>query len=161
MSDSIGSSGWVGGAKKHEIYVAAFGGHLFYDLFLQGLGGGDMAPSAPPWICYYTNFCFIISKKFVVCEEPVPRTKEISHCAVEFETGEENRIVYERLYWWITLCKRPTRKRLKERLIARPQKFRHTNTLAYLQDKCSILVNKQVIPENHLPRWRQAVHYWG
>ena len=29
---SIGSSGRVGGgAKKHEIYVAAFGGHLFYD----------------------------------------------------------------------------------------------------------------------------------
>ena len=36
------------GAKKHEIYVAAFGGHLFNDLFLQGLGGGGMAPSAPP-----------------------------------------------------------------------------------------------------------------
>ena len=29
--------GW---AKKHEIYVAAFGGHLFYDLFVQGWGGG-------------------------------------------------------------------------------------------------------------------------
>ena len=27
------------GSKKHEIYVAAFGGHLFYDLFVQGLGG--------------------------------------------------------------------------------------------------------------------------
>ena len=24
--------------KKHEIYVAAFGGHLFHYLFLQGLG---------------------------------------------------------------------------------------------------------------------------
>ena len=34
--NSIGSSGWVGGAKKHEIYVATFGGHLFFDLFLQG-----------------------------------------------------------------------------------------------------------------------------
>ena len=44
---SIGSSGWVGRGKKHEIYVAAFGSHLFYDLFLQGLGGA-MAPSAPP-----------------------------------------------------------------------------------------------------------------
>ena len=29
------SSGQVMGAKKYEIYVAAFGGHLFYDLFLQ------------------------------------------------------------------------------------------------------------------------------
>ena len=27
------------GAKKHEIYVASFGGHLFYDLFVQGWGG--------------------------------------------------------------------------------------------------------------------------
>ena len=36
---SIGSSGRVGGAKKHEIYVATFGGHLFYDLFVQGWGG--------------------------------------------------------------------------------------------------------------------------
>ena len=26
------------GAEKHEIYVAAFGGHLFYDLFSQGQG---------------------------------------------------------------------------------------------------------------------------
>ena len=43
----IGSSGRVGRGKKHEIYVAAFGGHLFYDLFVQGWGGA-LAPSAPP-----------------------------------------------------------------------------------------------------------------
>ena len=44
---SIGSSGRGGGVKKHEFYVAAFGGHLFHDLylFLQGLGGGGMVPS--------------------------------------------------------------------------------------------------------------------
>ena len=42
-----------GRCEKHEIYVAAFGGHLFYDLFVQGWGG--MAPSAPPWIRYWTN----------------------------------------------------------------------------------------------------------
>ena len=42
---SSGSSGRVrGGAEKHEIYAAAFGGHLFYDLFLQGQGG-----PWPPW----------------------------------------------------------------------------------------------------------------
>ena len=28
---SSGSSGWVKGAEKHEIYAATFGGHLFYD----------------------------------------------------------------------------------------------------------------------------------
>ena len=39
---SSGSSGRVeGGAEKHEIYMAAFGGNLFYDLFLQG-------PHLPP-----------------------------------------------------------------------------------------------------------------
>ena len=43
---SSGSSDRVGGGEKHEIYAAAFGSHLFYDLFLQGWGG--MAPSAPP-----------------------------------------------------------------------------------------------------------------
>ena len=32
--------------EKDEIYVAAFGGHLFYDLFSQG-NGGTMAPSRP------------------------------------------------------------------------------------------------------------------
>ena len=40
-----------GGGKKHEIYVTTFGGHLFYDLFLQGLeggGGGPWPPRHPP-----------------------------------------------------------------------------------------------------------------
>ena len=33
------AAGWGrGGGEKHEIYVATFGGHLFYDLFLQGRG---------------------------------------------------------------------------------------------------------------------------
>ena len=35
-----------GGVEKHEIYVAAFSGHLFYDLFSQGQGGHG--PLAPP-----------------------------------------------------------------------------------------------------------------
>ena len=33
------------GVKKHEIYVAAFCSHLFYDLFLQGFWEGAW----PPW----------------------------------------------------------------------------------------------------------------
>ena len=32
-----------------------------------------------------------------VYEEPVPRTKEISHCAVKFEADQGNRIVYDSL----------------------------------------------------------------
>ena len=45
---SSGSSRRVRGAEKHEIYATAFGGHLFYDLFSQGWGGGGgIAPSAP------------------------------------------------------------------------------------------------------------------
>ena len=44
---SSGSSGRVrGGAKKHEIYAAAFGGHLFNDLFSRGQGGSW--PPRPP-----------------------------------------------------------------------------------------------------------------
>ena len=45
-------AGW-GGGKKHEIYVVTFGSHLLYDWFVQGLGVGGMAPSAPPWIRYW------------------------------------------------------------------------------------------------------------
>ena len=44
---SSGSSGLVRErAEKHEIYAAAFGGHLFHDLFSQGQGGhGPLDPS--------------------------------------------------------------------------------------------------------------------
>ena len=38
-------AGW-GRGQKHEIYVATFGKHLFYNLFLQGQGA--IAPMAPP-----------------------------------------------------------------------------------------------------------------
>ena len=37
MGSSSRFSGRLAGGKKHEIYAAPFGGHLFYDLFLQGL----------------------------------------------------------------------------------------------------------------------------
>ena len=47
LGGSSGSSSWVRGGEKHEIYAAAFGGHLFYDLLSQGGGGGGMAPSPP------------------------------------------------------------------------------------------------------------------
>ena len=46
IGDSSGSSGWVRGAEKNEIYAAAFGGHLFNDLFLQDQGGHG--PLGPP-----------------------------------------------------------------------------------------------------------------
>ena len=35
------------GDEKHEIYGAVFGGHLFYDLFLEGSGGEHGAPRPP------------------------------------------------------------------------------------------------------------------
>ena len=48
-SASSESSGQVEGAKKHEIYVAAFVGHLFYNLFLQDQGGhGPLGPPLDP-----------------------------------------------------------------------------------------------------------------
>ena len=33
-----------------------------------------------------------------VYEDPEPRTRKFTHCAVKFEAGEENRIVIESLY---------------------------------------------------------------
>ena len=60
---SSGSSGRVevgrGGAEKHEIYAAEFGGHLFYDLFLQGRGGAGHAPPDP---LLNIQFCQIFPK---------------------------------------------------------------------------------------------------
>ena len=54
FASQMNRSHWVadpaagfGGGKKHEIYVATFGGHLFYDLFLQaGEGGMTLLASA-------------------------------------------------------------------------------------------------------------------
>ena len=40
---------------------------------------------------------YTISNNLVDYEEPVPRTKKIPHCVVEFEASEENRIVHESL----------------------------------------------------------------
>ena len=50
---SSGSSGRIRGqAEKHEIYAATFGGHLFYDLFIQVRGGAwpprPLDPLLPP-----------------------------------------------------------------------------------------------------------------
>ena len=36
------------GGEKHEIYAAAFGSHLFYDLFSQGRGVMAPSPSLVP-----------------------------------------------------------------------------------------------------------------
>ena len=50
-SRSSGQRPGKGRGKKHEIYAAAFGGHLFYDLFSQGRGGPW--PPAPLRIRYW------------------------------------------------------------------------------------------------------------
>ena len=41
---------------------------------------------------------YTILNNIEVCEEPVLRKKKIFQCAVKFEAGEENRIVYESLF---------------------------------------------------------------
>ena len=46
---------------------------------------------------YKLLYIDLIWNNFEVYEKPVPRTNKIPHCAVEFETGEENRIEYESL----------------------------------------------------------------
>ena len=42
---------------------------------------------------------YTVSNNIVVYEEPVSRANKIPLCAVKFEAGEENRIVYESLCW--------------------------------------------------------------
>ena len=42
---------------------------------------------------------YIILNNIEIYEEPVLRTNKIPYCGVEFETGEENRIVHESLEW--------------------------------------------------------------
>ena len=51
---SSGSNGQVEGVEKHEIYAAAFGGHLFYYLFLQGRGA--WLPRPPIRYCNISVF---------------------------------------------------------------------------------------------------------
>ena len=54
-----------GGAEKHESYAAAFGGHLFNDLFLQGLEGhGPLDPLLCIRSIIYIKFigCIILKK---------------------------------------------------------------------------------------------------
>ena len=48
--DGMKKVGTLGGARNMKS-VAAFSGHLFYDLFSKGRGA--MAPSAPPRIRYW------------------------------------------------------------------------------------------------------------
>ena len=43
-------------AEKHEIYVAAFDGRLFNDLFLQSRGGGGMPPGSAT--VFVSIYCF-------------------------------------------------------------------------------------------------------
>ena len=60
-SGSSGSSGRVRGGEKHEIYAAAFGGHLLMTYFHRA-GGGGAGPLAPwpPWICYCGIWVFSV-----------------------------------------------------------------------------------------------------
>ena len=44
------------------------------------------------------GFWYTILNNIEVYEEPVPWTKNAPYCAVKFEAGEKNRIVYESLY---------------------------------------------------------------
>ena len=48
------------GAKKHEIYVATCGGHLFLWLICTGLGGGGHGPLGTPWIRYWVNTLSVV-----------------------------------------------------------------------------------------------------
>ena len=72
---------WQGrGTKKHEIYVAAFGSHLFYDLFVQGWGA--MAPLVPPGSATGISQAYTYMEVAIVKEK---ETKENKQQAVTME----------------------------------------------------------------------------
>ena len=52
-------------SKKHEIYVATFGGHVFYDLFIQGRG--ECLPvltlKSDQNKPYFVNHCYRLGEK--------------------------------------------------------------------------------------------------
>ena len=53
---SSGSSGRVRGGEKHEIYAAAFGGHLFMTYFHRARGGhGPLGPRPDPLLVSQTG----------------------------------------------------------------------------------------------------------
>ena len=57
------------GAKKHEIYMATFGSHLFYDLFVQGWGwggGGGNGPLGTPLDPLLLPFVFLKGKTSII-----------------------------------------------------------------------------------------------
>ena len=72
VADPAAGWGVGGGGKKHEIYAAAFG-----DLFLQGPGGGGMAP----WIRY----CFELINTLKSVRNHFPREKKMFHCTSKFK----------------------------------------------------------------------------
>ena len=50
------AAGWGGGAKKHEIYMATFGGHLFMTYFYRAGGGhGPLGTPLDPLLYWSTD----------------------------------------------------------------------------------------------------------
>ena len=78
-TDSSGSCGRVRGAEKHEIYMTAFGGHLFMTNFYRA-GGEGMAPLAP-WICYCYWYPFVF--QFVSKEAALDFTTWYNGCTIK------------------------------------------------------------------------------
>ena len=62
VADSV--AGFEGG-NKHEIYAAAYGSHLFYDLFSQSRGGA-WSPW-PPRVCYCPFQMFVFHCEDITC----------------------------------------------------------------------------------------------
>ena len=94
---AVGGSGWTNDSWQ-GMNRWSFVRHLDTE------NNGDIGEEAKniatttPTLIQYKLSC-TISNNTEVYEEPVPRAKKMPHCAVNFEAGEENRIVYKSLYW--------------------------------------------------------------
>ena len=75
----IQQPGGRGEGKKHEIYVTTFGGHLFYDLFVQGWGGMTLDPLLKNPRCMPRGFPTTVNLLSV----PPPRPRAIPRLLYE------------------------------------------------------------------------------
>ena len=89
VADPAARSG--GGGKNHEIYAAAFSGHPFYDLFLQGRGPWPPCPSpgsATETTMLFPHEALLEMKTILIWPVWCLRTLRVLLKGTDFQNGE-------------------------------------------------------------------------